>query len=93
MKAKVIANSWVLKRYSPRPYPGRFHLLLTSESLSAPGAPRLAWRQMAAGRVEVHEIPGTHATISRAHGAVPDESHVRFLAAALKDCIEDALAD
>jgi thioesterase domain-containing protein len=92
LKAKVIANRWAASRYAPRPYPGRVDLFLTRESLQAPRRGRRDWRAVAADRIEVHEIPGTHATITGTDTGV-DAAHMRVLAEQLRVCIDRALRD
>jgi aspartate racemase len=50
LKAKLVANSWALRRYAPQPYPGRIDLFMAHESLAhSPRDPRLGWRKLAAG--------------------------------------------
>jgi thioesterase domain-containing protein/acyl carrier protein len=93
LKAKLVVNDWALTRYAPRPYPGRIHLFLGSESLESPLDPCLGWRELALGGAEVHVVPGTHDTITRTHDAALEESHLRVLAEQLRTCIDDALAN
>jgi len=93
LRLKVIANQWALRRYTPQPYPGPMHLFLTSESLRSSPAPRLGWRELAAGGAKVHEISGTHDAITRTHDAIPEECHMQALAEQLRACIDDALTD
>jgi len=93
LKAKLFANSWALRRYAPQPYPGRIHLFLTSESLRSPHASRLGWRELAANGAKVHEIPGTHATITGANDAKIEKAHMRVLAEQLRACLDKALKD
>lgn len=70
-KLKVLANIWELRRYHPQPYGDQYHLFLTEESLQST---RYGWRKMAAGEVEVHEIPGTHRTVVGDHVPIDEES-------------------
>jgi amino acid adenylation domain-containing protein len=94
LRAKLVANSWALRRYAPRPYPGQIHLFLTSESLEKSSRnSRLGWRELATSGAEVHVIPGTHDAITRTHNAIPEESHLQVLAEQLRACIDGALTD
>jgi amino acid adenylation domain-containing protein len=89
MKARVIANLWALTRYAPRPYPGRMHLFLVNESLRSPRSPRLAWRELAIGGAQVHQIPGTHDTTTGDNDTEVDEACMEVLAERLRACIDD----
>jgi thioesterase domain-containing protein len=76
-----------------RPYPGRTALFALAQrdgmtdSLYDPLVgeidPQLGWGPIAAGGVDVQELPGGHVTIFQ-------EPHVRILAEKLKDCLEKA---
>jgi aspartate racemase len=44
---------------------------------------RLGWRRLAAGGLEVHEVPGTH-------GSMREEPNVTMLVAELRPCLESA---
>ena len=91
LKAKLVANSWALRRYAPQPYPGRIALFLANESLTkSPQDPQLGWRELATSGVEVHVIPGTHDTITRSYDAAPEESQIQALAEQLRACIDEA---
>jgi amino acid adenylation domain-containing protein len=93
LKAKLFANSWALRRYAPEPYPNRIHLFLTSESLKSPHNPQLDWRKLAAGGVEVREIPGNHNTITGANDTKIEKAHMQVLAEQLSVCIDEVLTD
>ncbi len=73
--------------YVPRGkvYPGRITLFLAMNSSHDIDDNRLGWRSLAAGGLEVHEIPGNHTTIR-------EEPNVRVLVDRLKLCIEKAAA-
>jgi phthiocerol/phenolphthiocerol synthesis type-I polyketide synthase E len=87
LRTKLIANLYALKRYAPKSYPGRFHLFLTRESLIQ--SPRIGWRDFAAGGVDVHEIPGTHRSITGDYARI-EESHMQTLGHMLRMCMDDA---
>ena len=87
LRTKLIANMYALKRYTPKSYPGRFHLFLTRESLIQ--SPRIGWRDFAAGGVDVHEIPGTHRSITGDYARI-EETHMQTLGHMLRICLDDA---
>lgn len=90
LKMKLNANSWALRRYSPRPYSGRIDLFLTPETLSSPNPSRLGWRDKAVNGIELHQIPGTNGTITGHNDTEIEEAHVRVLAQKLRECIDEA---
>jgi surfactin family lipopeptide synthetase A len=91
LRMKLIANYFALARYVERPYPGRIHLFLTHESLASSRNPRLGWCDLAIDGVEIHEIPGTHNTITGLDDTPIDENHMQALAEKLKACTNKAL--
>jgi len=93
LKLKLVANQWALRQYIPRPYPERIHLFLTAESLASGHSPRLGWRAFAVAGVEVHEIPGTHNTITGLDDTPIEPAHMQALAERLKVCIDDVLPE
>jgi thioesterase domain-containing protein len=86
-------NSYILKQrairatssYEAQPYPGRITLFRSAGRFSQiyPDDPYWGWDSVAAGGVEVHEVPGRH-------GKMLSERHVRALAAQLKTSLEQA---
>jgi phthiocerol/phenolphthiocerol synthesis type-I polyketide synthase E len=90
LRRKLIANIWALKRYHPSSYPGRFHLFLTGESIT--NSPRPLWLELITGESSVHEIPGTHRSITGDNESI-EEDQMRALGEKLRECIEDALKD
>ena len=80
-------------QYNLRTYPGRATLFVLAErdgmsdSLFDPALgeidPQLGWGRIAAGGVEVYEVPGEHISIFR-------EPNVRSLALKLTNCLETA---
>lgn len=93
LKTKLMANSWALRRYTPKPYPGPIHLFLASESLKAGQNPQLNWQKWAIGGMEVYEISGSHNTITGDNETKIEEADMQVLAGQLKVCIDKALAD
>jgi aspartate racemase len=94
LKAKLFANMWAVASYTPQMYPGWVDLFLGSDSLVNPSTnPQLGWRDLAAGGLDIHTVPGNHAAITRTYDAIPDEAQVRLLAEALKTCIDGVMAD
>ncbi len=72
------------RAYRPRPYPGPVTLFLARQpAVNLRYDPRLPGR-LAAGAVEMHEVPGDHGTFLK-------EPHVRVLAMALRGCIDRAI--
>jgi aspartate racemase len=90
-KMKLVANSWAMRRYDPRPYVGRLDLFLSSGSLKIERNPQLGWRELAAGGYQVHEIPGTHDTITGNNNTKIEEDHMCVLAGQLNVVIDEAL--
>jgi aspartate racemase len=90
LKKRLIANILALKYYHPRPYRGRFHLLLTKESHV--GSYRLGWRELATGEAKVHEIRGSHRSITGDRARI-EEDEMRALGRTLRECIDEALMD
>ncbi len=93
LKLKHNANSWALRRYTPKTYSDRIHLFMTSESLKSPKNPQLDWRGLSVGGAQIHEIPGTHNTITGNNNTKIEEAHMRALAEQLRACIDNALTD
>ena len=62
-------------------FPGRITLFWAMNSIKDFEDNRLGWRRLAAGGLEVHEIPGNHTTIR-------EEPNVRVLAEKLKVCLK-----
>jgi amino acid adenylation domain-containing protein len=80
-------NRFAAGRYVARMYPGRLTLLRTLLTPRlAIDDPQLGWGGLAAGGIEIHEIPGSHLEIT-------DEPHVRVLARELGSCLEQAQVD
>jgi thioesterase domain-containing protein/acyl carrier protein len=69
--------------YLPQVYPSRV-VVFTTEG--GPRDPRSVWGRLAAGGLELYEVPGRHTEI------VFDEPHVRGLAKQLKTCLDRAQA-
>jgi aspartate racemase len=81
------ANAQALEEYVPEVYPGRITLFRASNgSRRTCPDPDLAWGKLAAGGVEVHDVPGDHATMM-------EEPHVRILAEHLRACLSGAQVD
>jgi acyl-CoA synthetase (AMP-forming)/AMP-acid ligase II/thioesterase domain-containing protein/acyl carrier protein len=93
LKLKVVANTWAVVRYAPRPFSGHIDLFLTGETLRSPDHPRLGWRKLAVGGAQVHEIPGNHAMITRIGDTPIEEAHLQVLGEKLGICLDGALMD
>jgi hypothetical protein len=80
-------NRFAAGRYVPRTYPGRLTLLRTLLSPRlAVDDPQFGWGGLAAGGIDIHEIPGSHLEIT-------DEPHVRILAQKLGSCLDQSQLD
>ena len=73
--------------YVPRVYPGRVTLFRSSEEPPEMVGldPGKGWGELSTEPVEIHVVPGNHATMGL-------EPHVRVLAERLRSCIDDALS-
>ncbi|WP_155968552.1 alpha/beta fold hydrolase [Kamptonema formosum] len=76
------ANAIARKNYVPQVYPGRLTLLRAIERPTGMYYdPYLGWEKLAAGGVEIVEVPGNHVTIIW-------EPRVRVLAEKLRECLD-----
>jgi thioesterase domain-containing protein/acyl carrier protein len=74
--------------YVPKPYPGR---LVLFRATKVDAEPTLGWDGLAAGGIEIYDVPGKHNTIE-AEGMLT-EPHVGVLAEKLKACLESSLSE
>jgi amino acid adenylation domain-containing protein len=85
-RAAMAARYQAYRAYTPRPYPGRVTLFRARvQPLFGCHRPDLGWGEAARGGVEVHVVPGNHATMLREPG-------VRALAASLSAALGRAQA-
>jgi aspartate racemase len=78
------ANLLARRRYVPRPYGGNIVLFRALNGNGfANNGPHYGWNDLAAGGVEVHDVPGTH-------NSMVQEPHVRALAEKLEQCLDRA---
>lgn len=76
-----------IREYVPQIYPGRVTLFRASKRSSGHKNDRdLGWGKLAAGGVEIHEIPGYH-------GSIVMEPRVRILAQELEACISQTIRE
>ncbi len=68
LKAKVVTNMLSVTRYNLKPYNGPIDIYMCEESFDSPYKPHLSWQRVAAGGIEMHQIPGTHNDITGDHG-------------------------
>jgi thioesterase domain-containing protein len=88
LKLKVIANIWALRYYYPQSYPGHLDLFLTNESIDpSDRSHRLDWRELAVDRTTIHEIAGTHRSITGDRATI-EESEMQVLGAKLRASLE-----
>jgi thioesterase domain-containing protein len=72
------------RKYHPQPYPGRLTLFMCSDApMRAYEDRRLAWHEMAQDGLEVHIVPGNHATMEQ-------EPNVQVLASHFQKCFDRA---
>jgi thioesterase domain-containing protein/acyl carrier protein len=88
LKLKVVVNIWALRHYCPRVYPNRLDLFLTRESLE--NSHRVDWCEFAAGGTRMHEIAGTHRSITGDRATI-EEAQMRILGSELRACLDSAL--
>ena len=73
--------------YKPAPYPGAITLFRAkNQPLGIVPDPTLGWKDLPAGGVEIHDVPGYHA-------AIVSEPRVRYLVAKLRPLLEAAQLD
>lgn len=70
--------------YKPQSYAGRVTLFRAADFRVRPKDPSLGWKRVAAGGVEIHEVPGEHGS------TLLKEPHVQVVAARLKACLDRA---
>jgi acyl transferase domain-containing protein/thioesterase domain-containing protein len=90
LKMKLIANIWALKHYLPQTYSNRFHLFLTKESITH--SPRPHWGAFAGNGMDLHEIPGTHRSITGDRVYI-EEAEMQVLAEKIRMCIDNVLTE
>jgi phthiocerol/phenolphthiocerol synthesis type-I polyketide synthase E len=90
LRMKLVSNIWALKRYVPQSFPGRLHLFLTHESISL--SPRIGWSNFAVQGADVHEIPGTHRSITGDNLDI-EETEMQALGEMLRSCIDNQLSN
>jgi len=80
---KTHAQAW--RRYEPKTYPGRITLFRTdNQPAQVSQEPDLGWGRLAAGGVEIHEVPGDH-------NSMLHDPHVQTLAERLMACLDGAI--
>jgi oxalate---CoA ligase len=72
------------RAYRPRPYPGPLAVFLVQQRDEDLDGDRRRPGRLAAGRMEIHRVPGNHATFLK-------EPHVRVLAKKLRSCLDRAI--
>jgi aspartate racemase len=81
-------NDEAVRNYVPQVYPGRVTLFKASNRADATTSyfdPELGWGKLAAGGLEIHDVPGDHLEILV-------EPNVRVLGEKLKACLDEALS-
>jgi amino acid adenylation domain-containing protein len=80
LRSVELFNYMAAREYLPRPYSGKVTLLWASEDLNTGHDAIAGWEFLAAGGVEVRELPGTHLNIIK-------EPFVADLAREISNCI------
>jgi hypothetical protein len=83
-QAVKLANRQASRLYQPRVYPGKVTLFRASHRETVGSDARLGWGELAAGGLEIHEVPGDHFSFWQ-------EPNVRVLAERLTACLYRAL--
>jgi thioesterase domain-containing protein len=87
LSSTAFASMRAARSYKAQSYPGQVTLFRVTEPWNEGGRdPHLGWDGVAAGGVEVYEVPGDHFTLL-------EEPHVQILAAQLKSCLDQTQAD
>ncbi len=81
LKEVKAANNRARKSYEPTPYPGRITFFVTATHTLNP-----KWKELAAGGLEWHVLPGNHRTLFK-------EPKVKAVASLLKRCIDEVLME
>ena len=81
-----------IHHYVPQVYQGRVTLFRVSEGTarSFPTDSLFGWDELAAGGVEVYDVPGMHGNVNGNINTFLKEPHVQVLANKLRDCIDKA---
>jgi len=86
LSSTAFASMRAARSYKAQSYPGRVTLFRVTEPWEGGGRdPYLGWDGVAAGGVEVYEVPGDHFTLL-------EEPHVEMLAAQLKSRLDQTQA-
>jgi thioesterase domain-containing protein len=86
LSSTAFASMRAARSYKAQSYPGRVALFRVTGPWKEGGRdPHLGWDGVAAGGVEVCEVPGDHSTLL-------EEPHVQILAAQLKSCLDKTQA-
>ncbi len=79
-----MVNRRAMAAYVAQPYPGRITLFRTQErAREGYHDPLLGWGRLAAGGLEIHDVPGSHTTML-------EEPHVAVTAGRLDECLRRA---
>jgi thioesterase domain-containing protein/acyl carrier protein len=88
LKMKVVGNAWAVKRYTPQTYSGQLHLFLSEDSLSIPHNNQLKWAEFATAGAALHQIAGSHDTITGNNDTPIEETAMQVLAEKLMACFD-----
>jgi surfactin synthase thioesterase subunit len=89
MMKKLSLNLVGISHYKPTPCDHSLHLFLTNESLHQKCDGMRKWQEMAANSAFIHEIPGTHRSITGDKEAIKEEE-MRVIASRISAVIHQA---
>jgi thioesterase domain-containing protein/acyl carrier protein len=89
MMKKVSLNLVGISNYKPTPCDHSLHLFLTNESLRQKRNGMRKWQEMAANSAFIHEIPGTHRSITGDKETIQEEE-MRVIASKISALIHQA---
>ena len=84
--ALLEVKNQAVRQYVPQVYPGRVTLFKATERVDEATSnvdPNLGWGKLAAGGLEIYEVPGDHLSMLK-------EPHVQVLGEKLKTCLAQA---
>lgn len=90
LRWKVVRNLWSQTHYKLESFPGRFHLFLTNDSLTE--SPRPDWAKYAVDGAELHQIPGTHHSITGDNTEISEEA-MKDLAHQLRTYVDEIIQE
>ncbi len=92
LKLKLVRNSFALREYAVKHYPGDAQIFYTKgSSEKTPHKFQVDWEELVGGSLDYYLIPGTHDSITGNNNTKIEESHMKALAEQLKLCLKEVL--